>query len=136
MKSFKDRYCGTCKHFTGVQNDTCSAGVAYDSVRRPAPGRLGLPCFRDEAGGAAPCDRRAFPTPEEAEAAEQESERAIRRMAVARAAIVKETKGRRGVSGAIACPCCEGGTLSYSVASINGHIWAVCTTNGCASWME
>lgn len=33
------------------------------------------------------------------------------------------------------CPLCPDGTLRYSVASVNGHMHAVCT-NGCVSWME
>ncbi len=30
----------------------------------------------------------------------------------------------------------EGGTLHYSVAGYNGHLWGQCTTVGCARWME
>ena len=38
-----------CRHFTGVQNETCEAGVRYDEARGVNPeGRRGpLPCLPD-----------------------------------------------------------------------------------------
>lgn len=44
-------------------------------------------------------------------------------------------KGSGGI-GEIACPCCDGGKLRYSVASYNGHMHGRCSTQGCVSWME
>ncbi len=44
-------------------------------------------------------------------------------------------KGHGGVS-SIDCPACEDGRPKYSVASVNGHMWARCNTPGCLSWME
>jgi hypothetical protein len=38
--------------------------------------------------------------------------------------------------GEIACPCCEGGTLHYSVAGSNGHVWGRCSTPGCVRWLQ
>jgi hypothetical protein len=43
-------------------------------------------------------------------------------------------KLRPGV-GIVDCPRCKTGKLHYHVAS-NGHMWCMCSTKGCASWME
>lgn len=43
--------------------------------------------------------------------------------------------GHGGVS-EMDCPAKCGGTLRYSVAGVNGHMHAACTTKGCAQWME
>lgn len=50
-----------------------------------------------------------------------------------------EAKGLRKGSGGLGqlpCPACESGTLHYSVATSNGHLWGKCTTEGCASWLQ
>lgn len=53
----------------------------------------------------------------------------------------KDAKGKglkkgNGGQSELPCPSGCGGTLRYSVASVNGHIWGSCTTKGCVSWME
>ena len=125
------RHMRRCRHFNGTSNGKCEVGVSYDTVREP--GEL-LVCIDPEA--KASCSQCSRPTREEAEALQQEQHEAIVRIGKARAAIVEATGGKRGVRGAIDCPCCQGGRLSYSVAGINGHIWAGCSTKGCVSWME
>lgn len=45
-------------------------------------------------------------------------------------------KRGNGGRGSVKCPCCEGGTLRYSVAGLNGHIWGACSTEGCVRWMQ
>lgn len=47
----------------------------------------------------------------------------------------KEPHLKGGVD-SMKCPFCPDGTLRYSVASVNGHLHAACTTKGCVSWME
>jgi len=44
-------------------------------------------------------------------------------------------KGKGGVS-SVSCPKCKTGTIDYSVASFNGHIWGKCTTKDCVRWIE
>lgn len=44
-------------------------------------------------------------------------------------------RGHAG-SGEIPCPACGTGTLRYTVAAVNGHMWGACTTAECARWME
>jgi DNA-binding XRE family transcriptional regulator len=43
-------------------------------------------------------------------------------------------KGHAG-QGSIECPVCKG-TLRYSVAGINGHLWGVCSNKDCVRWMQ
>lgn len=40
-----------------------------------------------------------------------------------------------GGHGEIKCPNCPG-TIRYSVASVNGHIWACCSTPNCVRWIQ
>lgn len=125
---------GRCVHFTGISNPCCEAGINYDDVRQDSKNFLErFPCFR---GGPDVCELREFPTPEAVAAEEAHWGEAVANMIRARVAIVEHSGGKRGVVGSIACPCCEGGTLKYSVAGINGHVHAACTTPGCAQWME
>lgn len=44
-------------------------------------------------------------------------------------------KGHGGL-GNFPCPICQRGQLHYSVASVNGHLWGRCTTDGCVAWMQ
>lgn len=57
------------------------------------------------------------------------------RAAIGKSAVLQETKGARGVQGEVACPCCGGG-LRFSVARLNGHVWANCSTSDCVSFLE
>lgn len=50
-----------------------------------------------------------------------------------------KTKGLKrgsGGNGELPCPACKTGTIRYSVASLNGHIWGACSTKDCVRWME
>lgn len=64
---------------------------------------------------------------------------ALERTCGVRKAIVAHAKGKRGVAGCIPCPVdgC-GGTVRYSIAACNGHVWAGCSNaaKGCVSWVE
>lgn len=44
-------------------------------------------------------------------------------------------KKGKGGNATIVCPICKG-NLAYSVASINGHLWGTCQTEGCVQWMQ
>ncbi len=58
----------TCKHFNGMANKVCEAGVEYQSVLvRP----LRLPCLHNDLD----CDKRQWKSAEEIEAEEKEFER-------------------------------------------------------------
>lgn len=40
-----------------------------------------------------------------------------------------------GGRGHIVCPI-DGGTLHYSVATVNGHLWGACSNTDCVRWMQ
>lgn len=48
-------------------------------------------------------------------------------------AIMNKTDGKRGISGTIECPKCQG-TLNFSIAP-NGHPHGKCQTEGCLQWL-
>lgn len=123
----------TCKHFTGVQNHYCKAGITYDSVRATHDSRVCWPCI---PGGTAllNCPRREHPTLTEVRREEDEFQKEIDRLMSARRAIAEHSAGRRNVSGEVECPICHG-RLAYSVAS-NGHAWARCGTDSCIAFIE
>ena len=126
---------GNCKHFTGIQNKVCEAGVTYaDFLPNYALPCLQLGCDKRPEGI---CTKREYPTQEECEKRERDMIESVERIGVARAAIIAHTgagKGK-GAQGSIPCPCC-GGTLRYSVASYNGHVHAACSNTECVRWME
>lgn len=39
-------------------------------------------------------------------------------------------------AGEMACPVCNTGKLRYSRAGYNGHVHALCSTDGCVAWRE
>ena len=47
----------------------------------------------------------------------------------------KGYKRGHGGNSEMTCPICSG-RLRYSVASVNGHVWGRCETDGCVTWME
>ena len=133
----------TCVHFTGIQNETCKAGINYRTlVGGPDLGwARKIPCcgaFHDEP--KAKCESQKLPNEAEATLELQEENILIdrhKRTIHAAHAHAKEQGygiGKGGV-GALPCPIC-GGLLRYSVASVNGHMHAACTTDGCVRWME
>lgn len=49
-----------------------------------------------------------------------------------------ETDDRQywGKTGTFACPACEGGTVRWTRAPNNGHVWASCSTPNCFQVMQ
>ena len=136
MSSFAERQeamrRARCKHFNGVLNKVCRAGVTYNALSLPA---LAVCCHNEGE-----CVKRERPTSEELEAENKRFKEAFERVAKARKAIVDllEASGNKkgeGAAGTTKCPCC-GGRLGFSKAGSNGHIHALCSTAGCVSWME
>lgn len=135
-----------CKHYTGLCNATCAAGVAYADVGLgpgPPTRQLAvLPCFQENTSPKVACGKCAFPTAEELAAEEAEDRKRMEDMGTARKAIVAHLGGpwKRGTptaNGAIDCPVCGGQrTLRFSRAGYNGHVHAACGTEGCVRWME
>jgi len=135
---------GKCVHFRGIQHAECKAGI---NLREIVGGDdLGwaarLPCLlMDREKCMVTCASRRLPTREEAEAEVEKHNKSMARtlMAIGAAHEDAEKKGLKrgnGGVGSIPCPVCTTGTLSYSVASVNGHMWGKCNTKNCISWME
>lgn len=125
-----------CRHFNGVQNRTCKAGVNYDEL-------VPIPCIGYRPGDThrqAECDKKSCWTREEAvrneKTREEETKKALLAISAAHSAAkaIGLKKGNGG-SGSTECPVCKG-KLHFSVASINGHLWGRCETKNCVSWME
>ena len=127
----------SCKHFNGVQHDRCKAGVNYRETFPPPWGKGGLPCIEH---GSTLCDKADWPTNDEARAAALESIAATERMLAPLRAVHQDAKSRglgKGHGGANSCTCPNcGGLISYSVAAVNGHVCARCSTQGCVAWIE
>lgn len=131
-KRHRDRRLASCRHFTGIQHDTCRVGVRYLSVRDTSgPGMAKWPCLGEDC--VTRCDKKVNRTPEEVDAEDRAIAEALAHTATARMAIIATKQSR----GAIDCPKCGGkGALRFSVSSYNGHVHAGCTTKDCLAWME
>ena len=121
---------GTCKHFTGIQNKVCKAGVDYETVKP-------LPCITTFRKGDCTCDK--YEEPSQAEIDEwpaflDERMEMHRKVGPVIVAIKREHKGKSW-KGVVECPCC-GGRLHVSHAGYNGHVHGQCETEDCLSWME
>lgn len=128
----------SCRHFNGIQNARCQAGVEYQRSTGKA-----MPCIPKFINDREvwSCGLFEIMSVEDAEKEAAERVAAIERTDTAHAAAKADAKAkglRRGSGGVsdLPCPVCDGGTLRYSVASYNGHMHAKCTTTGCVSWME
>lgn len=132
MKTPLERIMSSCKHFNGLLNDKCSKGVCYELED--------LPCFADSQNPCA-CEHRQMPTQDEAQADVDQMERRFENRMKARAEITTYIDNHAlnknsDLTGKMPCPVCDGGTLAWSRASLNGHVWGSCSTDGCVAWME
>jgi hypothetical protein len=157
--SLAEQIGGWCVHFTGIaKSAACRAGVRYADVEvrhNPIPytsrdGReyssgLSLPCIKNHNHcGTASCVKAHFLTDEEAEQSAAREMVYINettghvfavRAHIARTHGKYSKKTAHDERGAMPCPKCTG-TLHWSRAAYNGHIWGQCSTEGCLSWME
>lgn len=135
---------GKCAHFRGIQHERCLADVHLrELVGGPDFGWAArIPCLSMDAERCEViCDRRKLPTREEAEMAVDEDEQRFARFVIAHSAAKAHAKQSglkqgNGGRGELPCPTDCGGTLRYSVAAVNGHMHAACSTKGCVQWME
>lgn len=142
-----------CKHFNGSHhNDACECGVAYkdvvpdwDNIHGRA---LRFPCHTKAFPDSSPsqleefnkrgkCDKLELPTAEELEQSEKKMKKAIEEFKTVLPIVAKVKKEHKGQSwkGVEVCPVCKG-KLHLTHASINGHVWGKCETEGCLAWME
>ena len=67
-----------CRHYNGLMNETCKAGVRYADVKLSPPVPLGYPCFKDK-GCTHLCALVSFPTLEEIEQEKQQARESLER---------------------------------------------------------
>lgn len=139
MKTQRERIENRCVHFTGVQHQSCAAGVKYDDVKDTTKRPYAFPCFKDD--GCTSCEKRRFPTEDEVNRELEERDASFKRMMAASRAAHDDAENRGlrkgcGGQGSVKCPCCSDGTIHYQVAGYNGHMHARCSTTDCVSWME
>lgn len=144
---------GQCKHFNGIQNNQCRAGVAYtrplpctEYIERTADGATFLRAGEEAAtvtyveafADAPPCPCREVPTEEEVQASRREAEDQLSKTLTA-IKVAGEWRVRPKPSvdryGTVECPICKG-KLHLSQSSCNGHVHGQCETEGCVSWRE
>jgi hypothetical protein len=143
----------TCKHFCGLRDKKCNAGVAYNSVT-PRPGEPGcalrIPCmlpdkFKERMSPRqieamqekGTCEKFELPT--DAEIAEHE--------AAIKAVVDRHTKmapwirdmrmkhRKEGFRGVVECPVCKG-RLHFTVSNYNGHTSGRCESENCVNYIE
>lgn len=86
MRTLREQIADRCRHFNGIQNDCCKAGVRYRSVEVPDARPIRLPCFKADAFRRVgepeiplpDCAARSFLTADEVEAEAAEHEASIR----------------------------------------------------------
>ena len=125
MLPLEEQIARKCIHFNGVMNDECKAGVKYKDVREePEDGPYKFPCLKQ--GGE--CSKAQFRTAEQVNARVSEIGDVGVKVLVAMVSIKSHIKETNQQTGMVPCQC--GGSLHYSVAQINGHVWAKC--NSCS----
>jgi hypothetical protein len=99
----------------------CKAGVCYADVREePEEGPYKFPCLKQ--GGECSCAQ--FRTDEEVKAKVAEIDDSCIKTIVAMAAVKDHIHKTKEQKGKVKCKC--GGELHFTVAQINGHVWAKC----------
>jgi hypothetical protein len=130
---------GKCRHFSGIMDKTCKAGICYrELVGGPDLGwATRLPCHGKSDPEIVPCDKYDALTDECIARIEAEREASAERFCKAIPIIgaVKEDHRGEDWEGDVTCPVC-GGVLHLSHAAHNGHVWGRCETKGCLAWME
>lgn len=120
----KDQISRRCVHFTGIMDKQCKAGVEYDAVKDTTVRPYKFPCINPATDS---CAKRCYPTAEEVAETMKAHEQSLK---FALTIFTKLTGAARGSAGQTDCPVCNTKTVNYTVAKLNGHIWARCTSCG------
>lgn len=124
MKSLRDQIADKCVHFSGIMDKICKAGITYDDVRVEGDGPYRFPCLKQ--GGE--CTSAQFLNDEEVKKKVEDIENRGLRSIAAMVSIKDHVAKTKEQTGKIPCEC--GGELHFSVAKLNGHVWARC--NSCS----
>lgn len=128
---------GKCKHFNGISNQCCDAGINYKALSRDLEWRL--PCIptHTDKRQLAQCEHFTEPTADEVAKDRAEFDAHMDKMRLVMVGIAplrKEYKGK-GYAGIIECPACKG-RLHLKISSYNNHAHGRCETPDCVNWME
>lgn len=123
-----------CRHYSYLLNSDdhgprCARGL---DVSGPGASR---PCWPSAAADGYACDLREEYTEAEREAWHVYTKERTDRMRLIWPLIPDKAEGR-GKSGTFECPACDGGVVRWSRTSVNGHVWAACSTPNCFSIIE
>ena len=141
----RDSYRNKCINFNGISNKRCKAEISYASlgVKPVADGGPMMPCVMRERASQlglplAECGQFRAYTEAEIDARESQIEASMERHRKAAPVILKIRAANKGKTahGAVDCPACGTGTLSWSISGYNGHMHGRCSTSGCLNWME
>lgn len=125
-----------CRHYSYNRDPgrdpgpTCALGV---DLTGPGASRSCWPVDTSTGAGVG-CDRREEYTDDERAAWQVYADARVARMRLI-VPLIPGKKDGRGKSGSFACPAC-GGTVRWSRAASNGHVWAACSTPNCFSIIE
>ena len=140
---------GDCRHFNGIQNKVCKAGVNYHGLTdRDGQIAFVLPCLGPNPHAKAPaaeCGLFEAVTQADLDARRAQIDAAMerhRKVGEALGAAIslqrKQSKSSR-TSKRVSydCPVCgKAGALAVSTSGYNGHAHGRCSTAGCVSWQE
>lgn len=122
------------------ENDTCEAGVRFDTFNGDDRSFERRPCFikpDEQPSDRAHCPKLRPPTPEEISAHEAWLESRLNTLTTVMEGISGWRAKHKGRSAqeVVECPACKG-RLHLSISAYNGHVHGNCETEGCAQWME
>lgn len=142
----------TCKHFCGLRDKKCNAGIAYDDVtpRPKEPGcALRIPCHlpgkfdglsarqREEENKRGTCEKFELPTDAEIAKYNADVKRIVEMhmKSVPFAAEMRKKYREKGFADIVECPICRG-RMHFTVSNYNGHTSGKCETEGCLNYIE
>ena len=130
-----------CRHYEYVRAEKdwgpkCAAGIDLQCA-----GANVAPCMPEPASTAPVCAWREEHTDAERAAWKAWVDERAGRMIVILAQIPGSSRDKKnkpfwGQSGEFKCLACEGGTVRWSRARVNGHVRAACTTLNCFGVIE
>jgi hypothetical protein len=121
--SLQEQIARKCIHFNGVMEKVCKAGIKYEDVREePQNGPYRFPCLKQ--GGE--CPQSKFLNEEQVNEKVTEIEHSCTQTIIAISKVKEHIHLTKEQHGKIKCEC--GGDLHYTVAQVNGHVWAKCNS--------
>jgi len=129
---------GCCVHFSGIQNDECKSKINYRTLVGGEDWGWArkIPCLLKD-NSTIICHKYMEPTEQQLEVYQKEVNKIVESINKVSPLIkkIKSENKNKDNSGTDICPEC-GNELSWSIASVNNHVWLKCKTKNCISMME